>query len=133
MHEKELLMVKTLWTFFSFQCQFRHGVTILFLYDIFVSNLDYLWCWFGQQFSDFGYTKPALSPSKDSLNSSESHGVVSLPYCNCMGWNNTFISPQKCFFHHTDVKIYKIRSLWTLVFSISLSCKTYSYLGLHAR
>ena len=50
--------------------------------------------------------------------------VILLRYC--MGWNNTFISPQKCFFHHTDVKIYKIRSLWTLVFTFSPSCKTYS-------
>ena len=27
MLEKELWMIKTLWTFFSFQCQFEHGVS----------------------------------------------------------------------------------------------------------
>ena len=29
MHEKELWVVKTLWTFFSCQCQFGHGVTYI--------------------------------------------------------------------------------------------------------
>ena len=31
MHEKELWVVKTLWTFFSCQCQFGHGVLRLWL------------------------------------------------------------------------------------------------------
>ena len=33
MHEKELLIVKTLWTFFSFQCQFGHGLNGAFLHS----------------------------------------------------------------------------------------------------
>ena len=32
MHEKELWVVKTLWTFFSCQCQFGHGVTKNFVW-----------------------------------------------------------------------------------------------------